>query len=115
MIFVGKGYINIVRSSVLNYAECQSTKRICKTEYLHFTYKGNLWYWFMAAGFYLTTKDAGMEVMFNVLTAVIFVVIGIYFIFGGFLPLCIQALTKRKDFFYKKERTPVDQLYCFFV
>ena len=50
----------------------------------------------MAAGFYLATKDAGMEVMFNVLTAVIFVVIGIYFIFGGFFAFMYTGINEKK-------------------
>ncbi len=105
MIFVGKGYINIVRSSVLSMLNANRQNEYVKQNIFILLIKAIFGIGFMAAGFYLATKDAGMEVMFNVLSAVIFVVIGIYFIFGGFLPLCIQALTKRKRFLYKKERT----------
>mgnify|MGYP000500178506 FL=1 len=114
MIFVGKGYINIVRSSVLSMLNANRQNEYVKQNIFILLIKAIFGIGFMAAGFYLATKDAGMEVMFNVLTAVIFVVIGIYFIFGGFLPLCIQALTKRKRFLYKKKE-PCGSTLLFFV
>ena len=43
--------------------------------------------------------------MNNVLAAVVLVIIGVYLLFGGMIPLLVQGMAGRKRFLYKKERT----------
>ena len=51
------------------------------------------------AGYYLAVKEGGQEVMGNVLAAVILVIVGVYLLFGGFLPIFFQNLAKTMLFF----------------
>lgn len=59
---------------------------------------------FLGNGFYLATKGAGIEVMENVFIVSVLVIIGIYMLFGGFIPFLFQLFTKHKKFLYKKQR-----------
>ena len=56
-------------------------------------------------GYYYAIKEGGMETMANALLAVILVIIGVYLLFGGFIPLIYQTLASNKKFLYKKQRT----------
>lgn len=104
VIFVIKGYINIVRSSVLDMVSANKQNEYVKQNYVFLTIKSILGIILLLVGYYLATKDAGMEVMGNVLIATVMVIIGIYMLFGGFIPLVFQTLAKNKMFLYKKER-----------
>lgn len=53
----------------------------------------------------MAIKDGGQEVLGNVLLAVVLVVIGVYLLFGGFIPMIFQGLVRNKKFLYKKQRT----------
>ncbi len=105
LIFVCKGYVNLVRSSVLDMISA-----IRQKEYV----KQNVWLLFVKSvagvsilffGYYMAVKEGGQEVMGNVLAAVALVVIGVYLLFGGFLPMCFLGLAKKKTFLYRKQRT----------
>lgn len=103
-VFVVKGYINIVRSSVLEMVSANRQNEYIKQNNTVLILKAIIGVIVLAAGFYLATKEAGMEVMGNILLATILVIIGIYLLFGGLIPLMFQTLAKNKNFLYQKER-----------
>lgn len=104
MIFVIKGYINIVRSSVLEMVLATRQNEFIKQNNIILLIKSILGLILLGTGFYLATKEAGMEVMGNVFIATVLVIIGIYMLFGGFFPFLFQLFVKNKKFLYKKER-----------
>lgn len=104
LIFVMKGYINIVRSSVLEMVSANKQNEYVKQNKIILLIKAILGVILLAGGFYLATKEAGMEVMGNILVATVMVIVGIYLLFGGLIPFIFQALAKNKKFLYKKER-----------
>lgn len=104
LIFVFKGYINIVKSSVLEMVSASRQNEYVLQSRFILCLKSILGLVLLTFGFYLATKEAGMEVMGNILLATIMVVVGIYLIFGGFIPYVFQTLAKHKHFLYKKER-----------
>lgn len=104
LIFVMKGYINIVRSSVLEMVSANKQNEYVRQNNFILLIKAILGIILLGFGFYLATKEAGMEVMGNILIATIMVITGIYMLFGGLIPLIFQTLAKNKTFLYKKER-----------
>lgn len=104
LIFVLKGYINIVRSSVLDMVSASRQNEYVKQRIPVLAVKSILGVGILGTGYYLAVKEGGMEVMGNVMVAVVLVVIGIYLLFGGLIPMIFQQLAKRKNFLYKKER-----------
>lgn len=104
LIFVVKGYINIVRSSVLEMVSANRQNEYVKQNPWILIIKAIIGIIVLISGYYLATKDAGMEVMGNLLIAVILVVAGTYFLFGGVIPLIFQTPAKNKHFLYKHER-----------
>lgn len=103
-VFVVKGYVNIVRSSVLEMVSANKQNEFVKQKNLLLIIKAILGVIFVSFGCYYATKDAGLEVFGNLLIAVILVVAGIYFIFGGLVPFIFQTLAKNKKILYKHER-----------
>lgn len=104
LIFVIKGYINIVRSSVLDMVSANRQNEYVTQNKIFLLIKAVLGVALLGVGFYLATKEAGMEVMGNILIATIMVVVGIYLLFGGLIPVIFQALAKNKKFLYQNER-----------
>lgn len=105
LIFVVKGYANIVRSSVLELVSASRKNEFVRQPTGLLAVKAVLGVGILSAGYYLAIKDGGMEVMNNVLAAVVLVIIGVYLLFGGMIPLLVQGMAGRKRFLYKKERT----------
>lgn len=104
-IFILKGYINIVRSSVLDMVSANKQNEFVKTKPWILFLKSILGVVITGIGYYLAIKEGGIEVMSNVLSAVVFVVAGIYLLFGGLIPLICQKLADHKNFLYRKERS----------
>lgn len=100
LIFVVKGYLNIVRSSVLGMISANRKNEFVWEKTWLLAAKAVLGAAALAAGFYLAVKDGGMEVFNNLLSAVVLVTAGVYLLFGGFLPLLFHGLVKRKEFLY---------------
>lgn len=104
LAFVIKGYFVIVRSSVL---ELVSASR--QNEYVR-QHRGILWIktvlgvGILSAGYYLAVKEGGQEVLNYAVLAVVLVIIGVYFLFGGLIPAVFQGLAKNKIFLYRRER-----------
>lgn len=104
MLMVVKGYISIVRSSVLELVSASRKNEYVRQSSVLLIMKAVLGVAVLGTGYYLAVKEAGMEVMGNALMAVVFVTIGTYFLFGGLIPVIFQALEKNKPFLFKKER-----------
>ena len=104
-IFILKGYINIVRSSVLDMVSANKQNEYVKTKSWILFLKSILGVVITGIGYYLAIKEGGIEVMSNVLSAVVFVVVGVYLLFGGLIPLICQKLVDHKNFLYRKERS----------
>lgn len=104
LFFVGKGYWNILRSSVLNMISAVRQNEYVKQKWLVLVGKSVLGIGVLGIGYYLAVKGSGMEVMGNILAATILVIVGVYLLFGGLLPFVFQALAQNKAFLYQKER-----------
>ena len=105
MIFVFKGYINLVRSSVLDMVSANRQNEYVKQNKVILFLKAILGIIILILGYYYAIKEGGMETMANALLAVILVIIGVYLLFGGFIPLIYRTLASNKRFLYKKQRT----------
>ncbi|NJE44097.1 FtsX-like permease family protein [Massilimicrobiota sp. SW1139] len=105
MIFVFKGYINLVRSSVLDMVSANRQNEYVKQNKVILFLKAILGIIILILGYYYAIKEGGMETMANALLAVILVIMGVYLLFGGFIPLIYQTLASNKKFLYKKQRT----------
>jgi len=103
-IFVIKGYINIVSSSVLDMVTAAKQNEYVKQNKYILLVKAILGITILISGYYMAIKDAGIEVMGNLFIAVVLVIIGVYLLFGGFIPLLFQTLARNKMFLYKHER-----------
>lgn len=104
MIFIIKGYVNIVRSSVLDMVSANRKNEFVKQKVWLLSMKAIFGIITLGIGYYLAIKDGGQEVMGNVLIAVILVTVGVYLLFGGCIPLIIQTILNRKKVLYKKQR-----------
>ena len=104
MIFVVKGYVNIVRSSVLGMVQATRQNEYVRQNSVLLGLKSILGICVLGAGYFLAIKEGKMEVLGNMLAAVILVVAGVYLLFGGAIPMAVQSLAKRKSFLYKKQR-----------
>lgn len=105
LIFVIKGYVSIVRSSVLDMINVNRKNETVRQRSWVLVIKSLLGVAITAAGFFYAVKEGGQEVLNNILLAVVLVIIGIYFLFGGVIPLIFQSLERNKRFLYKRQRT----------
>jgi len=104
LIFVVKGYVDIVRSSVLDmFTGARQNEYVRQNPVLLFL-KAVLGVIVLGSGFYFAVKEGGQEVLANVSLAVVLVIAGVYLLFGGLIPFIFQGLAGRKKFLYRKER-----------
>ncbi|NBI86140.1 ABC transporter permease [Lachnospiraceae bacterium] len=104
IIFAIKGYVNIVRSSVLEMVSASRANEYVRQNPVMLFLKTVAGIVILFLGYYLAVKEGGQEVMGNVFAAVVLVIAGVYLLFGGFLPMLLQSLAKKKLFLYKKQR-----------
>lgn len=105
LVFAVKGYVNIVRSSVLSMVSAARRNEFVRQDERLLFAKAVAGLLVLGAGYFLAIKEGGQEVMGNVFAATVLVVIGVYLLFGGFLPFLFQRLAKNKKFLYHKERS----------
>ena len=105
VLFTLKGYVNIVRSSVLNMISANRRNEYVRENRMLLLGKAVMGVAILSGGFYLAVKAGGVEIMGNLLVAVVLVIIGVYLLFGGFLPLLFQGLVSQKNVLYRGERT----------
>ncbi len=104
LLFVLKGYLNIVRSSVLNMISGIRQNEYVRQKLAVLLMKTVLGIGVLGLGFFMAVKEGGQEVLGNVLAAVALVIAGVYLLFGGFIPLTFQGLAKNKSFLYRGQR-----------
>lgn len=104
LFFAVRGYIGIVKNSVLNLVSAAKQNEYVKQNKILLITKSVLGVGILCAGYYLSIKEGGREVMNNVLAAVILVTLGVYLLFSGFIPLVFQGLAGNKSFLYHKQR-----------
>lgn len=103
-IFVWKGYLNICRSSVLDMISAAKKNEYVRQNSIFLFFKTILGCGVLGSGYYMAVKDAGLELMGNVMAAVVLVTVGVYLLFGGLIPLIFQKLAGHKNFLYQKQR-----------
>lgn len=96
-IFVLKGYIQIVRSSVLDMISATKQNEYIKQNNFILIVKTLLGIIILCTGYYLAIKKAGMETMNNALLAVILVIIGVYLLFGGVHSIYMSIACETKN------------------
>lgn len=104
LFFVGKGYVNIAKSSVLSMISAARQNEYVRQNRLVLAVKAVLGIGILGLGYGLAIKKGGPEVLGHAFEAVVLVTIGVYLLFGGLIPLCFQALAGNKRFLYRKER-----------
>lgn len=104
LIFTIKGYVNIVRSSVLNMISAAKQNEYVRQKSGILVVRAILGVTILCSGYYLAIKEGGQEVMGNVFAATALVVAGVYLLFGGLIPLIFQMLARNKGFLYQKQR-----------
>lgn len=105
LVFVLKGYINILRSSVLEMISASRKNEFVRWKASVLIMKALLGTAVTCTGYYMAVKDGGQEVMGNVLIAVVLVIAGTYLLFGGLIPFVFQNLVRNKKILYRKERS----------
>ncbi len=104
LLFVLKGYLNIVRSSVLDMITGIRQNEYVRQKLPVLLVKTVLGTAVLGGGFFMAVKEGGQEVMGNVLAAVILVTAGVYLLFGGLIPLVFQGAAQSKVFLYRRQR-----------
>ncbi len=103
LFFILKGYWNIVRSSVLSMISAMRQNEYVKQKRFVLMIKAILGVCVLGSGYYLAIAE-GQQVMVNALVAMVLVMIGVYLVFGGMIPLVFQTMVARKGFLYHKQR-----------
>lgn len=104
LFFALKGFWNITRSSVLNMISAAK-----QNEYLHvkpiiLLLKAVLGAGVLILGYYYANKGGRNDILTNAFWAVLLVIIGVYLLFGGLIPLVFQLLVSCKGFLYRGQR-----------
>lgn len=105
MIFVVKGYGNIVRSSVLSMILATKQNESVRQNGAVLFLKATVGVGILCKGYSLALEEShATDVMVNALAAVGLVIGGVYLLFGGLIPLLAQSLAKKKTYLYQKQR-----------
>lgn len=103
-IFALKGYLSILRSSVLDMVSATRRNEYVQKRSGFLYVKAAVGCVVLGLGYYLAIAKGGMEVLTNALAAVVLVTAGVYLLFGGLISVIFQSLAKRKRFLYHQER-----------
>lgn len=104
LFFAVKGYIHLLKSSVASMLSAAKQNEYIRQK------RGTLWVktvlgvWILGTGYFLALKEGRTDVMGNALGAVVLVTVGVYLLFGGFLPLLAREMVEHKSFLYRKQR-----------
>lgn len=104
-LFAVKGYRNIVKSSVLEMIASAKQNEAVKERRLLLVGKAVLGAAALLTGYYFAASKSGMDVITTVPAATVFVIIGVYLIFAGFLPLLFQQIARHKHLLYRGTMT----------
>lgn len=103
LFFVLKGYWNIVRSSVLSMISAMRQNEYVKQNRFVLIIKAVLGIGILGSGYYLAIRE-GQQVMINAIVAMVLVILGVYLLFGGMIPILFQTMIAQKGFLYRKQR-----------
>lgn len=104
LFFAVTGYVSIVRSSVLEMISAAKQNEYVRQNRVALVVKAVLGTGILCRGYGLALKEGRSNVMAYAFGAVILVTVGIYFLFGGLIPLIFQTLAGRKHFLYQRGR-----------
>lgn len=104
-LMILKGYISILRSSVLNMLSGAKQKEMKQERSWLTLIKVILGIAVLTAGFVCALKTGEIDTLWYAFLAVVLVILGTYLLYGGAIPYFVRKLTERKSFLYQKERT----------
>lgn len=99
-----KGYVSIVRSSVLNMLSGAKQKEMKQEPVILTLVKMILGTGILLAGYYCAVNIGRVDTMIYIPMAVVLVIIGTYMLYSGLIPWIVGRLTGNKSFLYRKER-----------
>lgn len=102
--FALKGYWNITHSSVLNMISAARQNEYVRMPKSVLLVKAVLGVAVLASGYYLANDGSTQDILANALMAVVLVIIGVYLLFGGLIPVIFQTLSANKGFLYSGQR-----------
>lgn len=103
-LMVLKGYVSLVRSSVLDMLSGAKQKEMKPEPVVLTAFKIILGVGVLGAGYYCAVKTGDIDSLGYALAAVILVIAGTYFLYGGLIPWLVRRLTKNKQYLYQKQR-----------
>ena len=104
VIFVLRGYWNIARSSVLSMISAVRQNEYVQKKGAVLFVKAAVGILVLAAGYFLANKGGRQTMLECALLAVVLVIIGVYLLFGGLIPLFFQMLAGQKSYLYRRQR-----------
>lgn len=104
LFFALKGYWNITHSSVLGMISAARQNEYVRMPKTVLCAKAVLGVAVLSSGYYLANVGGILNMMKNLLEAVVLVIIGVYLLFGGLIPLAFQTVAANKQFLYSRQR-----------
>ncbi|MBU3878347.1 ABC transporter permease [Faecalicatena sp. AGMB00832] len=104
-IMIIKGYVSILRSSVLNMLSGAKQEEMKPEKGWLTLLKVIAGIGVLAAGYVCAVQTGEIDTLGYALMAVILVIVGTYLLFGGAIPYFVRRLTGKKHFLYQKQRT----------
>lgn len=104
LFFALKGYWNITHSSVLSMISAARQNEYVRMPKTVLCAKAVLGVAVLSSGYYLANVGGILNMMNNLLEAVVLVIIGVYLLFGGLIPLAFQTVAANKQFLYSRQR-----------
>lgn len=104
LFFALKGYWNITHSSVLGMISAARQNEYVRMPKTVLCAKAVLGVVVLSSGYYLANVGGMLNMMNNLLEAVVLVIIGVYLLFGGLIPLAFQTVAANKQFLYSRQR-----------
>lgn len=104
LFFALKGYWNITHSSVLGMISAARQNEYVRMPKTVLCAKAVLGVAVLSSVYYLANVGGILNMMNNLLEAVVLVIIGVYLLFGGLIPLAFQTVAANKQFLYSRQR-----------
>ena len=104
-IMIIKGYVNIVKSSVVEMLSASKQNELKVTNGILATIKAIIGMILLIAGYYCALQVGDLTSFMYILYAVVLVIVGIYFLYDGVIPFVIYKLIGNKKYLYQKQRT----------
>lgn len=104
IIMIIKGYINILRSSVLQMLSAAKQNELKEEKGMFSLLKTIIGLGLISGGYYCALLVGDMSSFAYIFYAVILVIVGIYFLYNGVIPFIIRKLSQNKKYLYQKER-----------